>query len=430
MSETLSRASRTHFLDEGKMRVLFLAPQPFYQERGTPIAVKIALETLAKKLPRTECGETSIDVLCYAEGEDIHIPGVSIHRIPGPQCLRGIRPGISLKKLFCDALFFFATISLVIKARRRQYTIIHAVEESVFIAWFVKKLWGIPYIYDMDSSLSLQVTEKWWWSKPLYPIMNFLEGVAVRGSVAVAPVCDALSAIATKHGSPHTVMLRDVSLLPLSSQQNHCRNQTLGLELNNEQPVVLYVGNLEHYQGIDLLVEAFARVSEHESRPRLVVIGGTPESIEAYQRKAALLGCESTVNFLGPRPVSRLKDYLAAADIVVSPRVKGNNTPMKIYSYLHSGRALLATDLATHRQVLDEEISVLAPAEVLGFAEGLRTLLDSPELRKTIGENAQRRAEALYTLSAFETQLTALYNEVRARVSVDRPQNVVAQEKA
>jgi glycosyltransferase involved in cell wall biosynthesis len=103
---------------------------------------------------------------------------------------------------------------------------------------------------------------------------------------------------------------------------------------------------------------------------------------------------------------------------------------MKIYSYLHSGRALLATDLATHRQVLDEEISVLAPAEVLGFAEGLRTLLDSPELRKTIGENAQRRAEALYTLSAFETQLTALYNEVRARVSVDRPQNVVAQEKA
>jgi glycosyltransferase involved in cell wall biosynthesis len=412
------------------MKVLFLAPQPFYQERGTPIAVKIALETLAKKLSHTQSVETVIDVLCYAEGEDIEIPGVRIHRTPSPAFLRGIRPGISLKKLLCDIIFFFSTLALVIKARKRQYTIIHAVEESVFMAWLVKQLWRIPYIYDMDSSLSLQVTEKWWWSKPLYPLMSFLEGIAVRGSVAVAPVCDALSAIATKHGSPHTVMLRDVSLLPLSAEHNDCRNRVLGVSVGNTQPVVLYVGNLEFYQGIDLLVEAFALVRTHASQPHLVIVGGTSDSIERYQNKASHLGCETTVTFLGPRPVSQLKDYLAAADIVVSPRVKGNNTPMKIYSYLHSGKALLATDLATHRQVLDDEISVLAPAEANGFANGLRTLLDKPELRKTIGENARKRAEALYTLSAFETQLAALYDEVRSRVSMNGPRDVVVSGEA
>lgn len=412
------------------MKVLFLAPQPFYQERGTPIAVKIALETLAKKLSHTQSVETVIDVLCYAEGEDIEIPGVRIHRTPSPAFLRGIRPGISLKKLLCDIIFFFSTLALVLKARKRQYTIIHAVEESVFMAWLVKRLWRIPYIYDMDSSLSLQVTEKWWWSKPLYPLMSFLEGIAVRGSVAVAPVCDALSAIATKHGSPHTVMLRDVSLLPLSAEHNDCRNRVLGVSVGNTQPVVLYVGNLEFYQGIDLLVEAFALVRTHASQPHLVIVGGTSDSIERYQNKASHLGCETTVTFLGPRPVSQLKDYLAAADIVVSPRVKGNNTPMKIYSYLHSGKALLATDLATHRQVLDDEISVLAPAEANGFANGLRTLLDKPELRKTIGENARKRAEALYTLSAFETQLAALYDEVRSRVSMNGPRDVVVSGEA
>jgi glycosyltransferase involved in cell wall biosynthesis len=412
------------------MRVLFLAPQPFYQERGTPIAVKIALETLAKKLALTERAESVIDVLCYAEGEDVSIPGVSIHRTPSPQCLRGIRPGISLKKLLCDVIFLFSTLALVIKARKRQYTVIHAVEESVFIAWLVRQVWGIPYIYDMDSSLSLQVTEKWWWSKPLYPIMNFLEGIAVRGSVAVAPVCDALSAIAARHGSPHTVMLRDVSLLPLSSERDDCRDRTLGLNVRNEQPVILYVGNLEFYQGIDLLVEAFALVRNHPSQPHLVIVGGTPDSIEKYQAKAVHLGCDSTVSFLGPRPVSQLKDCLAAADIVVSPRVKGNNTPMKIYSYLHSGKALLATDLSTHRQVLDEEIAVLAPANAVGFADGIRILLDRPDVRKSIGENARQRAEALYTLSAFENQLTALYDEVRSRVSVVGPQTVVARKEA
>jgi glycosyltransferase involved in cell wall biosynthesis len=412
------------------MKVLFLAPQPFYQERGTPIAVKIALETLAKKLTLGEHAEPAIDVLCYAEGEDVQIPGVRINRTQGPRCLRGIRPGISLKKILCDVLFLVSTLALVIRSRKRPYTVIHAVEESVFIAWIIKRVWGIPYIYDMDSSLSLQVTEKWWWSKPLYPIMNFLEGIAVRGSVAVAPVCDALSAIAAKHGSPHTVMLRDVSLLPLSTERNDCRNRTLGLTLGNDQPVILYVGNLEFYQGIDLLVEAFALVREHHSQPHLVIVGGTPDTIQRYQTKASHLGCASTVSFLGPRPVAALKDYLAAADIVVSPRVKGNNTPMKIYSYLHSGKALLATDLSTHRQVLDEEIAVLAPAETKGFAEGLRALLDKPALRRTLGEKAQKRAEALYTLSAFETQLAALYDEVSSRVSTGGAHGVIVQEEA
>lgn len=412
------------------MKILFLAPQPFYQERGTPIAVRIALETLSKKLSTHGASDPHIDLLCYAEGEDISIPGVTIHRIWSPTWLRNIRPGISFKKLVCDIIFLVATLRLVIQNRSQQYAVLHAVEESVFIAWLIKKIWGIPYIYDMDSSLSLQITEKWWWCKPLHPIMSRLEGIAVRGSVAVAPVCDALSAIASQHGSPHTVLLRDVSLLPASQGENEERNKILGLSLRSNQPVVLYVGNLEGYQGIDLLIESFALVRTHESHPHLVIVGGARESIGHYRGKATRLGCEDQISFLGPRPVADLKDYLAAADILVSPRIKGNNTPMKIYSYLHSGKALLATDLPTHRQVLDEEIAVLAPCEAAGFAKGLHTLLEDPAIRHRIGEHAQKRAERLYTLSAFETQLSALYDEVRARVLSASSSAIIVQEKA
>lgn len=411
------------------MKILFLAPQPFYQERGTPIAVRIALETLSKKLASHGAENAHIDLLCYAEGEDITISNVTIHRIWSPRWLRGIRPGISFKKLLCDILFLFAVIGLVVRNRKQPYSVLHAVEESVFIAWLVKKMWGIPYIYDMDSSLSLQITEKWWWSKPLYPIMNLLEGIAVRGSVAVAPVCDALSAIASRHGSPHTVLLRDVSLLPVSQGENEERNKVLGLSLQASQPVVLYVGNLETYQGIDLLLESFALIKDHSTSPHLVIVGGSPESIERYQAKATRLSCEERVSFLGPRPVANLNDYLAAADILVSPRIKGNNTPMKIYSYLHSGRALVATDLPTHRQVLDEEISVLAPCDPTGFAGGLQSLLEDSNRRRDLGANAQKRAERLYTLSAFETQLSALYDEVRSRVEAVQSRGVVVQEE-
>jgi glycosyltransferase involved in cell wall biosynthesis len=297
------------------------------------------------------------------------------------------------------------------------------------MAWFIKKVWGIPYIYDMDSSLSLQLTEKWRWCKPLFPFLSWIEKIAVRGSIAVAPVCDALHLIATSHGSPHTVMLRDVSLLPVSGGRNVERNHTLGLSLEPSTPVILYVGNLEYYQGIDLLLESFTLVKDHSTRPHLVIVGGTAASIREYQAKAARLGCDEQTSFLGPRPVSELDQYLASADILASPRIKGNNTPMKIYSYLHSGRALIATALPTHQQVLDNEIALLAPASKEGFAQGIQSLLDNADLRLQLGTQARERAQRLYTIEAFESQLFSLYDAVAERVSVTTTATI-AQEEA
>jgi glycosyltransferase involved in cell wall biosynthesis len=178
------------------------------------------------------------------------------------------------------------------------------------------------------------------------------------------------------------------------------------------RPVILYVGNLERYQGIDLLLESFALISAHTTIPQLVIIGGTQATIDLYARKATALGCRESVVFLGPRPVAGLREFLEGATLLVSPRIKGNNTPMKIYSYLHSGTALVATDLPTHSQVLDAETAVLTPPTPAGFAAGLLRLLDEPELRKRVGEQARLRAEQLYTVPAFEAQLLALYDRV------------------
>lgn len=398
------------------MKILVLAPQPFYQERGTPIAVRLALETLARTLGLTKESPPSIDLLVYAEGQDIEIPGVRIIRVKTPSFLRGIRPGISCKKLLCDLYFLKRAFSLLWKARGDQYRVIHAVEESVFIAWLAKRLLGIPYIYDMDSSLAMQVTEKWRWCKPLLAIFQFLEGVAVRGSIAVAPVCDALEVIAHQHGSTNTVMLRDISLLPNEAKSQTARTSLFGSDVRDDQPVILYVGNLESYQGIDLLLESFALVRNHPARPHLVVVGGDQGSIRRYQEKSERLDCASHVSLVGPKPLSDLRDLLVSADILVSPRIKGNNTPMKIYSYLHSGTPLVATDLPTHRQVLDDEVSILVAAQPLSFAAGLTQLLDSPELRQVVGDRARKRAQSLYTVEAFEQQLRSLYERVAAGV--------------
>jgi glycosyltransferase involved in cell wall biosynthesis len=236
------------------VKILFLAPQPFYQDRGTPIAVRLALEVLARSEGH------HVDLLCYAEGADVSIPNVALHRVGVPG-ISGVGPGISLKKLICDVAFAVRACRMVWRARREPYALVHAVEESVFIALFIKWFANVPYVYDMDSSLALQVTEKWWLLKPLASVLEFFERRAVKESVAVVPVCDALAVIATRHGATEAQVLSDISLLNL--EQGTPENVDLRAEgrIPPEDLVALYIGNLESYQGIDLLIEGFATVS-------------------------------------------------------------------------------------------------------------------------------------------------------------------------
>ena len=391
------------------MRILFLAPQPFYQDRGTPIAVRLALEVLAGGEGHT------VDLLCYEEGAHIEIPNVTVHRtrVPG---INGIGPGISLKKIVCDVAFAWSAFKLVWRARRERYALVHAVEESVFIALIIKWWAGIPYVYDMDSSLALQVTEKWWLLKPLAPVLAILEKLAVKQSVAVVPVCDALAVIANRHGAQDAEVLSDISLLNLEQGTPAAVDLRAEAEIPPGDLVALYIGNLESYQGIDLLIEGFAAVRARLTNTSLVIIGGRPNHIVAYRALAERLGVGSQVRFLGPRPVSTLNGYLTQADILLSPRIKGNNTPMKIYSYLHSGVPMVATKLPTHTQVMDESVALLTAATPVAFGQGIEQLVHDGELRRKLGRAAFELAERRYTFGVFRQTLSAIYRRVGARI--------------
>lgn len=98
----------------------------------------------------------SIDVLTFHEGRDVGYPHVSLYRIPAWPILHNIRPGFSWKKLACDGLMCAKMLILLCKKR---YHLIHAVEESAFLAFLVNRVLKIPYLYDMDSSLPEQMIE-------------------------------------------------------------------------------------------------------------------------------------------------------------------------------------------------------------------------------------------------------------------------------
>lgn len=382
------------------MRVLLLAPHPFFQERGTPIAVNLLLKVLSER------GE-QVDVLTFHEGQDVIHENVNIYRIPSLPFVKGLRPGFSIKKLVCDALLMFAALRLVLKKR---YEVIHAVEESVFIALVMKWLFGLSYIYDMDSSLAQQMMEKYGRLTAIAPLLNGCERVAIRNALAVVPVCQALASIAKKNGQPNILILQDVPL-----DCDNAPNKAIELRKNLDLlgPIVMYVGNLEPYQGIDLLLESFTIVIAHHNSVHLVIIGGDKGDIERYKIKSKELGIQEFVHFLGPRSIDELPLYLNEADLLVSPRVRGNNTPMKIYSYMQSGVPVVATDLPTHTQVLNQQVAILAAPMPQTFAEGMLVILNDPEKGANLGKAAQRLIQEHYSYEAFRQKINVLYDWIK-----------------
>ena len=127
---------------------------------------------------------------------------------------------------------------------------------------------------------------------------------------------------------------------------------------------------------------------------------------------AALLGVEKVVNFLGQRPVEEMPLYMRCADILVSPRKDGKNTPLKIYSYLKSGKPVVATNILTHTQVLNEDVAVLTENNAEAFAEGTLKLIKDKALRTTLAANARRLSEEKYSYEVYLKKTAKVYQFV------------------
>lgn len=183
--------------------------------------------------------------------------------------------------------------------------------------------------------------------------------------------------------------------------------------------VVMYVGNLEAYQGIDLLLEGFSLSIKASAQAELFVIGGEKSDIDTYTKLSNVLGISRNVHFLGPRPVKALSYYLAQADILASPRIKGKNTPMKIYSYLGSGKAVIATNLETHTQVLTDEVAMLVDPVPSAFAHGLTKLSRDSHLRQVLGEAGQKMIRENFSLEAFTERANSLLDWVQGTLGQD-----------
>jgi glycosyltransferase involved in cell wall biosynthesis len=396
------------------VKILVLAPHPFFQARGTPLAVKTVLEFLSAR-------GHEVDLLTLHEGENVDIPNCRIYRIPRPFGISNIRPGFSFKKVVCDVFMLVKCLHML---RRNRYDLIHAVEEAAFIAAAARAITGIPYVYDMDSSLAEQLVDAYPRLQFAFSALRRCEAFAVRRSLGVLTVCAALQGLARGHAPGKIVgLVEDTTLLgsgpgPLGNGQSP--ESVLPAGVDGKSPVAMYVGNLEHYQGIGLLLDGFRNTLLRVPEAHLVIIGGMQADIAHYSRRSHQLGIASHVHFLGPRPVALLQGLLRRADVLVSPRLKGLNTPMKIYSYLDSGTAVLATRLPTHTQVLDDQTAYLVAPSPEAMGEGLAVLLSDPALRSRLATEAKAYVQREFTPEAAHRKLGAFYRTMELKATEAR----------
>jgi glycosyltransferase involved in cell wall biosynthesis len=383
------------------MRILLVAPQPFYQERGTPIAVRMLAEVL--------CGQGhAVDLLTYHEGADLDIEGLKILRTPALPGLRHVPIGISWKKLVCDLLISARLVSL---ALTRRYDVIHAVEEAVFPAILLRSSAHARVVYDMDSMLGEQLVSKWKLLRPVERGLRAMERAVIRRADAVFAVCSDLARHVTMDAPGVPVFLIEDVALP--TQQYAGSAEPLRELLDIKGPLALYVGNLQRYQGVEELVRGMAELPRSLDLT-LALIGGAESDIVRLRALVRKLHLEERVYVLGPRPLAQLTGFLEQADILVSPRAHGSNTPMKVYSYMNSGSAILATRILSHTQVLDDSCAMLVEPNPQDLARGLAALAADDTLRARLGAAARRRAVDRYSVEAFREKVRVAYRTLEA----------------
>jgi glycosyltransferase involved in cell wall biosynthesis len=312
-----------------------------------------------------------------------------------------VKIGPSLAKVPLDA---FLAVTAFRRAFSGRYDAIHSHEEGGVIGVVLSALLRVPHLYDMHSSLPQQLTNFAFTGSPLLRrIFLAIERLMVRRSRVVIVICPSLEETVRAIEPQAQVVL--IENAPGSAEEQATPEAAAAVRasvgLSADTPLVLYTGTFEAYQGLDLLFAAMAAVRAQRRDARLLLAGGKPDQVERARAEARAAGIEDVAMFAGERPAAEIPGYLLAADVLVSPRSRGTNTPLKIYQYLRSGKPIVATRLLTHTQVLSDETAILTEPSPSEFAAGILQAIENPTLAAELGRRARTLADTKYSYEAY-----------------------------
>jgi len=390
-----------------------IAPEPFFQSRGTPFSVFHRCKTLSKL-------GYKIDLLVYDIGKTVKIKNTCIIRSKIPfMKIKRVKIGPSIKKIFLDFFMLLDALTLMLK-NKDEYEVIHTHEEAGIIGYFLKIIFRKKLLHDMHSSWPQQITNYGFMKNncAVVKIMEILERIVVRKSDAIIAICPNLGEIARRYDKDKKIFI--IENVPLTENYRNVSKReinNLKKKLNlHENKVVVYTGSLGPQQNIELLINSakYIKREKGDKKIKFLIVGSwSKEYVSNLKKMTKRLKVNDMFIFTGQKPVEEMPIYYSIADILVSPRVAGTNVPLKIYSYLNSGKPIVATKVLTHTQVLNDEVAILTEPEPKAFAEGILILLKDKKLREELGRNAKRLIEKEYSYEKYLMKTKRIYEYLR-----------------
>jgi glycosyltransferase involved in cell wall biosynthesis len=385
-------------------RVILVAPQPFFHAAGTPLNIRAICRALTE-------GGYRVHLLTLPLGSNVPMDGLTYHRTLSLPLVRRVPVGFSLAKAAYNLVLLFHLVFLLIRLRP---VAVHAFEEAAFYACPIARLFGIASVMDLDSDMAAQLrgldsTLARVLAKFVAPVQRF----ALRRSSCALTVAAHLSDL-VRHLSPDTFVaeIRDIPpdetlRAPDAAAMARLRqSHALGTG-----PLVLYTGNFDIRQGVEALIRAVPPVVAQRPDARLVLVGGEVHETAKLKSLASSLGVADSVYFAGRQPSETMPEWMGLAAVLASPRLEPLVTPLKIYAYMASGRPIVATDLPTHTQVLDERSAVLVSPDPAGLASGIVRVLGDPEGAAALGTRAREIARDRHSYAAFKEKILDAYRQ-------------------
>jgi glycosyltransferase involved in cell wall biosynthesis len=386
----------------GRPRVLIVTPQPFYEDRGTPIAVRYVASAL---------GALNVDVhlLAFPVGRDIGMKNVTIHRCANALGIKQVPIGFSLRKLALDG-GLWRSFSRLLASRR--FDVVHAVEEAAYMASVLCPPLGQRFIYDMASAIPTELVRN-----------SAVKSVLLRAPLEAMQrrvmnnashiICSAgLAGYVRIQAADAPVIEWQYPALSSAASAHEIESLRCKLQIHPGQRVLLYTGSFAGYQGLDLLLAAFARVSKQHPDLVLVCVGASDEEQARWSTPGPDRSFDGNVRIVPRQPRAQMPLYMELADVLLLPRVGCQNVPLKLYDYMAAGKPIVATRQPGSNRLLNEQRAFLCDATAESLADAVARACSHPAEAAWIASQALRYAEQHFGWRGFVEFVRHIYLRV------------------
>lgn len=189
---------------------------------------------------------------------------------------------------------------------------------------------------------------------------------------------------------------------------------------NGRLPVLLYIGTLADWQGLDVLIRALPKILEQRSVGLRIVGRGRSRQKKSLLKHIRKLGIEGRVILQPAVPHHEVPGLIAESDICIAPlglndrNVTQGACPIKLLEYMASSRPLIASNMPIVRELVREDVDALlfSPNDPEDLARQVLTLLDDFELSKRLSESATDRALSKFTWHEAQKKLVKVYKKL------------------